>query len=96
MLKLISNNSDKKLIFTIGFAIVCLFLSKNVFMIFYIYVQADFTNRFELAIKKRIINFFLNTDFLQTSKFSLAYKGKVLRRTYEFIINSERTHQKLR
>ena len=88
MLKLLSNNSDKKLIFTIGFAIVCLFLSKNVFMIFYTYVQANFTNRFELAIKKRIINFFLNTDFLQTSKFSLAYKGKVLNILIPNIMNN--------
>lgn len=88
MMKLLSNNSDKKQTFIIGFAIVCIFLSKNLFMIFYTYIQANFTNRFELAIKKRIMNFFLNTNYLQTSKFSLAYKGKVLNTLVPNIMNN--------
>ncbi|MBR6127450.1 ABC transporter ATP-binding protein [bacterium] len=46
-------------------------------MIFYNYIQINFTNQLEIAIKKKVMNFFLISDFQTTSKFSFSQKGKI-------------------
>ena len=76
--KLLSKSNVNYIVtYSIGIAVVVLFLLKNLFMIFFTYVQGKFTNRFEIAIKKRLMNFFLNSEYQKTYKISLAEKNKI-------------------
>lgn len=76
--KLLSKSNVNYIVtYGIGIAVVVLFLLKNLFMIFFTYVQGKFTNRFEIAIKKRLMNFFLNSEYQKTYKISLAEKNKI-------------------
>ena len=80
ILKLLSGDSaniSKIPTFVIGLIIIVLFLLKNLFMVFYTYLQLKFINNFEIMIKKRIMNFFLVSDYAKTSKLSLAQKNKI-------------------
>lgn len=80
ILKLLSKNTTNNSLFStyaIGITIICLFLLKNIFMLFFIYAQKKFNRNFEIAIKKRLMNFFLNSNYQNTSKISLAQKNKI-------------------
>ncbi len=83
-----SNNSIQRTTIIIGLLIVGMFLMKNLFMIFYVNIQADFLGRFETAIKKRVMNFFLCSDFQKTSQIPFAEKSKVFNLLIPNIINN--------
>lgn len=61
-----------------GVCIVFLFLLKNAFMIFYSYLQANFTKEVEKEVNLKFINYFLGSKYQETSKISLAEKGNIL------------------
>lgn len=90
VIKLLSNTDNNTQITTIiiGLLIVGMFLMKNLFMIFYVHIQADFLGRFETAIKKRIMNFFLCSDFQKSSHIPFAEKSKVFNLLIPNIINN--------
>ena len=80
VIKLLSNTTPNKTYyetFFLGIIIILLFLLKNVCMIIFSYLQCKFITKFEIAIKKRIMNFFLNADYKITSKITLAEKNKI-------------------
>ena len=79
VLKLLSNtqNNIQKSTIVIGIIIVTLFLMKNIFMIFFVYIQSDFLGKFETAIKKRTMNFFLSAQYSDTCGISFAEKNKI-------------------
>ena len=62
----------------IGCFIICLFLLKNLFMIVFTFIQAKFTNNFEMKIKRRVVRYLLGANYQDTSNISLAKKGKIL------------------
>ena len=80
VLKLLSKTESgtlQKSTLIFGGVILLLFILKNVFMILFTYIQAKFTNKFEIAIKKRFMNFFLASEYQEVSKISLAKKNKI-------------------
>ena len=91
VLKLLSGTNDKngiKSAIVIGIIIIALFIFKNVFMICFIYVQTKFKNRMEIMIKKRLMNFFLISNYKASSKISLAEKGKIIGLLVSNIMNN--------
>ncbi len=77
IVNILSKNGNAKESLLLGAGIVILFILKNIFMIFYVYVQAGFTNNFEAKVKKQFINHFLVADYNKISKISLAQKNKI-------------------
>mgnify|MGYP003290024348 CR=1 FL=1 len=80
----ITGNYD---IFFIGISIVLLFLLKNIFMIYYVHLQALYTNKFEAKIKIKLIEFFLNSTYQVTSKIPLALRNKIFSFLIPTVIN---------
>lgn len=74
--------------FVIGIIIIMMFMLKNLFMIFYTYVQARYTNNFEIKIKCRFMKYFLGTTYQESSKVSLAEKGKIINFLVPNIMNN--------
>ena len=62
----------------IGIFIIVLFLLKNIFMIFYTYLQAKFTKNVEAEVKLSFMRYFLTTSYQETSKIPLAKKENIL------------------
>lgn len=80
VIKLLAENKEevsKSYILLIGLAIVGVFLLKNVFMVAYTYIQGKFIARFELVIRKRLMNFFLSTNYQDIAKIPYAQKHKL-------------------
>lgn len=72
----------------VGIIIIVLFLLKNIFMIFFTFIQGKFTNRFEIAIKKRLMNFFLSSKYQTTYKISFAQKNKIFNLLLPNVMNN--------
>lgn len=64
--------------FLLGILIIGLFLSKNIFMIFYTKLQIGFIQRCNLFLAKKFMNFFLLGKYHNTYKISYAQKGHIL------------------
>lgn len=62
----------------LGALIVGLFLSKNLFMIYYTKLQIDFVQKCELFISKKFMKYFLLGKYQDTYKISFAQKGHIL------------------
>lgn len=80
ILRILSNKPSDNLLLSpvfIGVAIIFLFLLKNLFMIFYTYIQSKFTNEFEAKIKKSLMTYFLSAEYISVSKLSFSEKGKI-------------------
>lgn len=72
----------------IGLFIILMFLLKNIFMIFYAYIQTRYTNNFWMKVQRRLIRYYLGSDFQETSKISLAQKNKTLILLTNNIVNN--------
>ena len=76
---IINNNSGITIKnFLLGILIIGLFLTKNLFMIYYTKLQIDFVQRCELFISKRFMRFFLLGKYHDTYKISYAQKSHIL------------------
>ncbi len=62
----------------IGLSIIILFLLKNMFMIFYSYLQAKFTKNVEAEVNLAFMKYFLSSSYQETSKIPFAQKGNIL------------------
>lgn len=62
----------------LGALIVGLFLSKNLFMIYYTKLQIDFVQKCEIYIAQKFMQYFLLGKYQDTYKISYAKKGHVL------------------
>lgn len=62
----------------LGALIVGLFLSKNLFMIYYTKLQIDFVQKCEIYIAQKFMKYFLLGKYQDTYKISYAKKGHVL------------------
>ena len=62
----------------IGLGIIILFLLKNVFMIFYSYLQARFTKSVEAEVNLSFMKYFLASSYQESSKIPLAQKENIL------------------
>ena len=62
----------------IGLGIIILFLGKNIFMIFYSYLQAKFTKNVEAEVNLSFVKYFLSSSYQESSKIPLAQKENIL------------------
>ena len=79
VLKIILNSKSEESItvLLIGIGIVLLFLIKNVFMIFYTYLQTRYTNQFESKIKIKFMEYFLTSQYQNAAQIPFALKNKI-------------------
>ena len=88
IMSIISGSNSSVYSAILGFVIIGAFLLKNAFMVYYTYAQIDFTNKFELQIKKKIMNFYLTTSYQNSRKISLAEKNKMFDLIIPTILNN--------
>ncbi len=62
----------------LGIAIIVLFLAKNIFMIFYTFLQSKFIKNIEAEINLSFMKYFLSSSYEKTSKIPLAKKENIL------------------
>lgn len=62
----------------IGLGIILLFLLKNIFMIFYSFLQAKFTKNVEAEVNLSFMKYFLASSYQQSAKIPLAQKENIL------------------
>lgn len=78
VLQILSKNKLDKTSILIGIAITLLFLTKNLFMIYYTYLQAKFTKNLEAELNLKFMEYFLQTSFQNSSKIAIAKKSNIL------------------
>ena len=81
VLKLLSKNTDSNLFsspIVIGLAIVALFIAKNIFMIFYTFMQAKLTKTIEAEVNLIFVKYFLTAPYQETMHIQLAEKSNIL------------------
>lgn len=88
VLKLLSKDSEGTLPMLLGGVIILLFLAKNVFMIFYTYLQAKFVKAVEAEVNLKFMQYFLSASYQETSKISLAKKSNILGFLVANVINN--------
>ena len=91
ILKILSGESSdnwKTSPLLIGAIIILMFLLKNLFMIAFTYIQTSYTNKFQMKIQCRLMRYFLGASYQESSKISLAQKGKILGLLTANIINN--------
>lgn len=62
----------------LGILIVALFIVKNIFMIFYAYMQAKYTRAVDAEVNLKFMKYFLTSSYQKTSKISHAQKSNIL------------------
>ena len=62
----------------LGLVIILLFLSKNIFMLIYTYLQARFAKNMEKDLNLKFMEYFLSSPYQESSKLSIAEKGNIL------------------
>ena len=72
----------------IGILIICLFLAKNIFMIYYTYLQAKFTKNIEAEMNLKFMRFFLSAPYQTTASISFAKKNNILGYLIPSVINN--------
>lgn len=77
IMKLLSKEAETSSIL-LGVAIIALFLAKNIFMIFYTFLQSKFIKNIEAEVNLRFMKFFLASSYEKTSKIPFAKKGNIL------------------
>lgn len=78
VLQILSKNKLDKTSILIGIAITLLFLIKNLFMIFYSYLQSKFTKTLEADLNLKFMEYFLQTSFQNSSQIPIAKKSNIL------------------
>ncbi|MCM1003785.1 MAG: ABC transporter ATP-binding protein/permease [Candidatus Gastranaerophilales bacterium] len=76
--QLLSTNGMKKESVFLGILIISAFIIKNIFMIFYNYLQAEFTKNCEMNLTKKFMNYFVNGDYSAISNIKFAKKNHIL------------------
>lgn len=61
--------------FLLGIFAVLIFIIKNIFMVFSLYLQNKFTNNWKLAISEKIMKYYLYSSYKDSIKISPAEKG---------------------
>ncbi len=87
VLKLLSKE-EYKMSMLLGCVIVLLFILKNVFMIFYMRLQAKFTKNVEAEINLKFMKFFVSAPYQTTSKISFAEKANIMSFLIPNVINN--------
>lgn len=75
--KLLSTNGMSKESIFLGLLIITAFIVKNIFMVFYNFLQANFTKDCELGINKTFINYFINGNYATISKIPFEKKQHI-------------------
>ncbi len=91
IMKLLSNEKSEYAFnspLIIGLGIVILFLAKNIFMIFYSYLQAKFTKSVETEVNLKFMKYFLSSSYQKSSKIPLAQKENILGFIIPNVINN--------
>ncbi len=78
VLQILSKNKLDKTSILIGISITILFLTKNLFMIFYSYLQSKFTKSLEADLNLKFMEYFLQTSFQNSSQIPIAKKSNIL------------------
>lgn len=84
-------NRTSKFIYSpifIGIAIILLFILKNVFMIFYTFLQTQYTKSIDAELKLKFMKYFLASDYQISSKVSFAEKSNILNYYIPNVINN--------
>lgn len=76
--KLLSSDGMEKESIFLGILIISAFIIKNIFMIFYNYLQAEFTKGCEMNLTKKFMNYFINGDYSAISNIKFAKKNNIL------------------
>ncbi len=76
--QLLSSNGMKKESVFLGILIISAFVIKNIFMIFYNYLQAEFTKNCEMNLSKKFMNYFVHGDYSAISNIKFAKKNHIL------------------
>ncbi len=76
--KLLASEGMKKESVFLGILIISAFIIKNIFMIFYNYLQAEFTKDCEMNLLKKFMNYFVNGDYSTISNIKFAKKNHIL------------------
>lgn len=71
-----------------GCLIIIAFFAKNIFMIFYNYLQADFTKTCESDINKKFMKFFIQGDYSNISQIPFAKKLQIVGFLTPSVINN--------
>ena len=80
VVKLLSQHEQNSLLtspLVLGLSIVLLFLAKNIFMIFYTYIQTKFVKTVEIEVSLSFMKYFLTAPYQDTSKISFAQKSNI-------------------
>lgn len=80
VVKLLSQHEQTSLLtspLVLGLSIVLLFLAKNIFMIFYTYIQTKFVKTVEIEVSLSFMKYFLTAPYQDTSKISFAQKSNI-------------------
>lgn len=75
--RLITNEKMDLYSLVFGILIIVAFIAKNVFMIFYNLLQANFTQNTEAYMNKKFMKFFIHGNYNLTSNISLSKKYKI-------------------
>lgn len=75
--KLLSTDGMSKDSIFLGLLIVAAFIAKNIFMIFYNFLQSNFTKDCELNINKLFINYFINGSYQAITKIPFEKKQHI-------------------
>lgn len=76
--RIISHNEIDVISIALGIGVIAAFLAKNLFMIFYQFLQVRFIKDCEIKINKRFMEYFIFGDYNFVSKISLAQKSQIL------------------
>ena len=80
VIKLLSQNEQTSFLtspIVMGLGIVFFFLAKNIFMIFYTYVQTKFVKTIEVEVNMSFMKYFLTAPYQETSKIPFAQKSNI-------------------
>lgn len=97
--KLLSTEGMSKESIFLGLLIITAFIAKNIFMIFYNFLQANFTKDCELHINKIFVNYFINGNYTSITRIPFEKKMHItsflipnsinnyMLRTFNLIVN---------
>lgn len=97
--KLLSTEGMSKESIFLGLLIIAAFIAKNIFMIFYNFLQANFTKDCELHINKIFVNYFINGNYTSITRIPFEKKMHItsflipnsinnyMLRTFNLIVN---------
>jgi len=87
VLKLLSKENNKTSV-VIGLSIVLLFIAKNLFMIFYTYLQSKISKDIEAEVNLAFMKYFICAPYKQTSKIPFEKKSNILNFLIPNVINN--------